>query len=110
MKGSGLVVRHTLLRDLLMMWCTILSLIDLIVLFLIFVKDVEFPRWSIMLYLFIYLPVVASALYSFLGLCCRNFLFCFFFVQLCSILGLRDSRGVTSRGFAHFIEHLGCKG
>ena len=34
-------------------------------------------------------------LYSFLGLCCRNFLFRHFIVQLCSILGLRDSWGVT---------------
>ena len=95
MKGSGLVARHTLLRDLLMMWCTILSLIDLIVLFLIFVKDVKLPCWSITLYLFIYLSVVASVLYSFLGLCCRNFLFRHFIVQLCSILGLRDFWGVT---------------
>ena len=72
-----------------------MSLIDLIVLFLIFVKDVEFPRWSIMLYLFIYLSVIASALYSFLRLSCRNFLFRHFTVQLCSILGLRDPCGVT---------------
>ena len=43
MKRSGLVARHSLLWDLVMMWCTTLSFIDLIVLFLIFVKDAEIP-------------------------------------------------------------------
>ena len=72
-----------------------MSLIYLIVLFLIFIKDVKLSCWSITLYLFIYLSVIASALYSFLRLSCRNFLFRHFTVQLCSILGLRDPCGVT---------------
>ena len=44
MKGSGLVACNILLQDPLMMWCTTLSLIDFIVLFLIFVNDAEISR------------------------------------------------------------------
>ena len=58
-------------------------------------KDVEMTCWSIMLYIFVYLFVLASALCSFLSLCYRNFLFRHLVVSLCSILGLSDTWGVT---------------
>ena len=95
MKESGLVACRTLLWDLIMMRCLTLSLIDLLVPFLIIVKDVEMTCWSIMLYIFVYLFVLASALCSFLSLCYRNFLFRHLVVLLCSILGLSDTWGVT---------------
>ena len=77
------------------MQCLTLSLIDLLVPFIIIVKDVEMTCWSIMFYIFVYLFVLASALCSFLSLCCQNFLFRHLVVLLCSILGLRDFWGVT---------------
>ena len=43
------------------------------------------------------LSIVASALYSFQDfLCCRNYFFRHLVVWLCSILGLRDTWGVTA--------------
>ena len=42
------------------MWCTTLSLIDLIALLLIFIKDVELSCWRITLFLYIYLGIKAK--------------------------------------------------